>query len=114
MVEICNAVKLWCYQCPHRYCQNEDAKYKKLKLRAEDNLVEEIPLHFVEIDFENNDKVANGAFERFRKWLEAEGYVGGEPRYKEWILYRSDKPTEPVTECGYHGGTFYFHKFKKG
>lgn len=100
----------YCYDCPHRYCQCEDEKYKKLKNRAKDHIGE--GLYWISIDFESNDTTTKRAFDRFRKWLEAEGFVGRDPSYKKWIGYCGDGPNKPVGLC-YHTGTFYFHKIKE-
>lgn len=102
---------IYCYDCPHRYCQYEDEKYKKLKNRAKDHMNE--GLYWIDIDFEPDDAIAKRAFDRFRKWLEAEGFVGRDPSYKKWIGSNvEDGPNKPVGRS-YHTGTFYFHKIKE-
>lgn len=105
----CNFSELYCYACLHRYCQCEDEKYEKLKNRAKDNITE--GLYWIDIDFEADDNIAKRAFDRFRKWLETEGFVGRDPSYKKWIVNNDEN--KPATDCGYHTGTFYFHKIKE-
>lgn len=104
----CDSMGMWCYDCPYRHCRFEDEKYDKLKRRTEDHIKD--GLYWIDIDFERADEVSQRAFARYRKWLEAEkGCVGREPSYKKWISY-NEYTREPATGCGYHTGTFYFHK----
>ena len=108
----CHDNRLWCYDCEYRYCSLEEMKYTKLKRRASEHISE--GLFWIDIDFERDDEVSLRAFERFKKWMRSMGYKVGEPSYKTWIEYREDASNEPVIDCGYHTGTAYFHKIKKG
>jgi hypothetical protein len=95
----------YCVSCPHRYCQYENEKYLKLIENTAKQIEE--GLYWIYIDFEYKDVIALTAFTRYRDWLYAKGFEGREPSYKEWIRY--DNNGEPVKDCGFHYGTFYFH-----
>jgi len=101
----CNFSKCHCYDCPYRYCRHEHDMYEKLVNQTKFWLKRGI--HWISIDFEENDAVALKAFERYKTWLGRQGFEGDNLSYKTWIRYCDDGT--PVIECGYHSGTFYFH-----
>ncbi len=107
-MEECTFSDRYCYDCPHRYCKDEDTKYQKLINRTLHQL--EQGLKWIDIDFEYNDISALNAFTRYRDWLTEQGYTGNKPSFKTWINYRTNG--EPATNCGYHTGTFYFRKWE--
>lgn len=101
----CDFSEYHCYDCPYRYCMHEHDMYTKLVNQTKFWIKEGI--HWISIDFEENDTIALKAFERYKKWLNEQGFEGDNLSYKTWINYRIDGT--PVVECGYHTGTFYFH-----
>lgn len=107
----CNFSNQYCYDCKYRYCHHENCKYQKLINRTECKLNDD--LFWIDIDWEENDKVSNLAFERYLTWLTNHGFgFKHPPSFKRYMLYRSDGM--PVTDCGYHTGTLYFYKIRKG
>ena len=105
----CNFSECYCYDCPYRYCHHEDDMYIKLVNQSKYQI--KYGLYWISIGFEYNDTIALRAFERYKEWLKAHGFEGTTPSYKTWIAYRDDKT--PAVDCGYHQGTFYFHKIEK-
>ena len=102
----CCFSKCYCYDCPYRYCKHEDELFNKLINQTIYQI--ERGLFWVSIDFEYEDETAKRAFTKYKTWLKSRGFEGNPPTYKMWIAYRKNKT--PITECGYHTGTFYFHK----
>lgn len=101
----------FCYDCPYQYCKHEDELFNKLVNQTK--LQIERGLFWISIDFEYEDETAKRAFAKYRTWLKSQGFeVNHPPTYKTWIAYCEDKT--PITECGYHTGTFYFHKTNGG
>ena len=63
-MEECTFSDRYCYDCPHRYCKDEDTKYQKLINRTLYQL--EQGLKWIDIDFEYNDISALNAFTRYK------------------------------------------------
>ena len=102
----CDFSERYCYDCPYRYCHHEDDMYIKLVNQSKSQIKN--GLYWISISFEYNDTIALRAFERYKKWLNTQGFEFEGTTYKTWIAYRSDGA--PAVGCGYHTGTFYFHK----
>lgn len=102
----------YCVACPHgRFCSNEDEMFNRL-VESTKYHVEKWGLYWIDICFEEQDRVARNAFDRYREWLKHYGFTGRELSYKKYINYCSDT-LEPCYGCGCYTGTFYFKPIKE-